>query len=373
MKRSILLIVIIAIVFSCSGPEKKESDKQYSIKGTINKELDATVYIKQRKDGKWEPVDSTQMLKGQFSFTGDVDYPVRYYIQIPQTMSLVPFFLEASDIQIDIDVDSINNTVISGSASNDDYEAFLDAVAVYDTDIKKYVDAFKTAREQDNQALANKFEATIDSIYEKKEVFIQEYILDNNKSAVTPYIAYRNIYQLKLADLEQIVESFDESVKRSIYVTYLNNRLVVLQRVAIGQTLIPFEMEDRNGKMFKLTDISAGRYLLIDFWASWCGPCRRENPNLVANYYDFRNENFEILGISLDQNKEDWIKAINEDNLTWPQLSDLKGWDCHAAHLYGVLSIPSNVLLDPDGIIIAKNLRGDRLRKKLEEIFNNDI
>ena len=370
MKKIFPLLVLLALFFSCAGPGQKEgSDRQYSIEGSINQELDARVFIQNRQAGEWVPIDSADMVKGKFSFSGEVNYPVRYYLQIPSTMSLVPFFLEASDIKIDVDVDTIDNTVISGSESNDIYEAFLDDVAVYDADIRKYVDAMRTAREQDNTVLAGKFEATVDSIYEKKEEFIMNYMLENGSSPVTPYIAYRNIYQLDLGDLEKIVASFDESVKRSVYVDYLNNRVVVLRRVAIGQQLVPFEMEDRDGEMRSVTEFNDGNYLLIDFWASWCGPCRRENPNLVANYYKYRDKNFEILGVSLDENKEDWIRGINEDNLTWPQLSDLKGWKSKAAQLYGVLSIPSNVLLDPEGYIIARNLRGERLSKKLEEVL----
>ena len=369
MKKFLYLLAIVSFIISCSGPGKHDANLDYTVKGTINKELDAMVFIKNRQDSKWITIDSTDMVKGVFDFAGQVAFPVRYYIQIPETKSLVPFFLESSDIEIVIDVDSIDNTVITGSASNKEYEAFLDAVAVYDTDIKKYVDAFKTAREQDNKDLVNKFERKIDSIYEIKEDFMLNHILANNTSPVSPYIAYRNIYQLELKDVEQIIASFDESVKKSIYVTFLNRRLKVLQRVAIGQMYIPFEMADPNGTMYQLIDISSGRYLLIDFWASWCGPCRRENPNLVEVYYDFRNKNFEILGVSLDRDKDAWLEAIKTDNMTWPQLSDLRGWDCYASRLYGVLSIPSNVLLDPKGVIIAKNLRGDRLRKKLEEIF----
>jgi thiol-disulfide isomerase/thioredoxin len=108
----------------------------------------------------------------------------------------------------------------------------------------------------------------------------------------------------------------------------------------------------------------------VDFWAAWCGPCRRENPNNVSLYADYKDKGFEILGVSFDNNREDWIKAINDDGLTWPQVSDLKGWKSAAGKLYGVSSIPHTVLLDKEGVIIAKNLRGEELREKVAELLD---
>jgi thiol-disulfide isomerase/thioredoxin len=116
-----------------------------------------------------------------------------------------------------------------------------------------------------------------------------------------------------------------------------------------------------------------GKYVLIDFWASWCGPCRAENPNLVKVYNDFKDKGFDIFGVSLDTDRKSWLKAIKDDNLTWHHVSDLKGWENSAAQVYGVRAIPANVLLDKDGYIIGKNLRGEDLRKKLEAVFASNI
>ncbi|HNA42394.1 MAG TPA: TlpA disulfide reductase family protein, partial [Saprospiraceae bacterium] len=136
----------------------------------------------------------------------------------------------------------------------------------------------------------------------------------------------------------------------------------------IGLPAPDFTLETPDGKKVSLKDFK-GKVVLIDFWASWCGPCRRENPNVVAMYNRYKDKGFEILGVSLDRSKEPWIKAIADDKLTWPHVSDLKGWGSSAAALYGITSIPHTVLVDRDGRIVARQLRGEVLGKKLEEIL----
>ncbi|MDR0547025.1 MAG: TlpA family protein disulfide reductase, partial [Dysgonamonadaceae bacterium] len=139
---------------------------------------------------------------------------------------------------------------------------------------------------------------------------------------------------------------------------------------AIGSPAPDFTQNDVNGNPISLSDFK-GKYLLIDFWASWCGPCRQENPNLVRAYQLYKDKNFEILGVSLDQrDAKAWKNAIERDQLTWPQVSDLKGWQNEVAQMYRISQIPQNLLLNPEGIIIAKNLRGSELQKQLSKIFN---
>ena len=164
--------------------------------------------------------------------------------------------------------------------------------------------------------------------------------------------------------------TLNENLRNSYLGKQTEEKIKIVMKTQEGVDAADFSQPDKDGKMVKLSDYR-GKYVLLDFWASWCAPCRRENPNLIKAYAKYKGKGFEILGVSLDKaaDKAKWLKAIEDDKLTWKQVGDMKGWDNAAGMLYEVKAIPMNFLIDPSGKIIAKYLRGEELDKKLAELF----
>ena len=207
-----------------------------------------------------------------------------------------------------------------------------------------------------------------------EKVFEEGYDIDSliTKYPASPAAAfylYRYFtYQLPLDELKATRAKISSELAGCPYVKDLDGIIKQLENVQIGKVAPEFSLPDTAGGSVSLSDFR-GKYVLLDFWASWCPPCRRENPNVVKAFNEYKDKNFTIVGISLDKDKSKWMKAIADDNLAWTHLSDLKYWDSEIPALYGVRGIPANVLLDPDGVIVAKNITGEDLHKKLKEVI----
>jgi peroxiredoxin len=169
-------------------------------------------------------------------------------------------------------------------------------------------------------------------------------------------------------ELDALYNSLSERIKNTDMGQTIGAEIRLAKHTAIGSKAPDFAQNNDSGKSVKLSEFK-GKYVLIDFWASWCGPCRRENPNVVKAYHAFKDKNFTILGVSLDESKTAWLNAVRKDGLTWTQVSDLKGWQNSAAALFGIKSIPQNFLIDPNGVIVEKNLRGETLQQVLSQVI----
>ena len=362
--RNLLIIVTLVIVALTSCGVKN----QYKIAGTITGIDSGMIYLQKRDAGEWNKLDSSEILAGEFNFQGTIETPEMWYLTVKDAKVYVPLFIENSVITVHILADSLEGTSIKGSLTQDVYESYLKQMEPINEEMSAIYQEYKKAREaEDEVAMAN-----ADSLYEVVEVKQKDQILafvkENNNSVVAPYLINRNAYMFDLPQLEEAALAMDTMLNTSSYMQELTKQVNILKAVQIGQPAPDFAQADTAGNPFTLSSLK-GQVLLVDFWASWCGPCRAENPNIVKAWKKYHKKGFDVLGVSLDKERGKWIEAIYTDNLTWNHVSDLQYWNNEASNLYGVRSIPSSVLLDQDGIIIARNLRGEDLQNKLEELL----
>ena len=363
MKPTIFLIVFLIFFIGCDT-----SDDGFRISGKI-KGLDfGEMLLQRRVEGKFVTIDSCISRHGNFEFEGKMERPEMCYIHIADSLPYLRFFNENSEIIISARIDSLQQPLVTGSASQDLLSNYNRLMGPYEAQLDEtYSGLYLASREQDS-VMMKLYEAEFDSIAEEQKSVSLKFIKENNSSVVSAYLVWGTLaYDLDLQELTELASLFPAAIQESVYVRQINDHIETLKKVAVGQPCTEVALPGPDGKILRLSQMK-GNLVLIDFWASWCGPCRRENPYMVALYNEFRDRDFEILGVSLDQDRTDWINAIREDSLYWHQVSDLKGWNSAAVKLYGVRAIPHTVLIDREGIIIGTNLDPDSLREKIMEL-----
>jgi peroxiredoxin len=365
MKNALYLFVISLLLFSCT------TQPVYKISGDISGIEDGKVYLFKFESGQKVLLDSAEITDGKFFLKGELKSPELLNLQISDPSATLPVFLDASDISIEVDFNDLQNALITGSASHDKYVEYTKVAGDYNKRLRTVYEAIlELQREGDEIAANEKYETDYKPIEEESREYTLNYIKENSASHVAAWLLNSVAYSLELPQLDEKFKNLDESLSNSVYTQRLDEMITTLKRVDIGQPFVDIVLNDTTDTALPLSSFVGEGYVLIDFWAAWCGPCRRENPHIVELYADFKDKGFEIYGVSFDRTREAWIQGIKEDKITWPQVSDLKFWNSEAGKLYGVRAIPHTVLIDPDGIIIAKNLRSAELREKLESVLN---
>lgn len=372
MKNTFLLLMAMfpAILF---GQENKF--KIIGTIGTYNKP--AKVYLRYYIN-KATVIDSVTPKNGVFSFsntfTGDPLNAVLAFSKKGDGFKYDDYkqlFLENGNITVSA-TDSIAKSVIKGTPTNDDNSRYNEALKVVNDAYNILEAKQKNATTvQKNSTEFEKENNKTEKSIEAQELAINKKFIQENPNSYLSLVVMESVaYSADYTDLDQLYNGLSANIKATNAGKKFGERLPKLKLVAIGSLAPDFAEADTSGKLVSLSSFK-GKYVLVDFWASWCSPCRRENPNVVKVFNRFKKQNFTVLGVSLDRpgNKEKWLKAIHNDGLTWTHVSDLKFWDSKTAALYVVRAIPQNFLIDPNGKIIGKNLRGEDLENKLEELL----
>lgn len=372
MKKLLILLLMLL-------PFVVDAQKSYSIAGNIPAlKTPAKAYLVTLQGGTWEETDSVEIKSGRFQFTGSVDEPQQAILAVKRLGPVNDknpgdrqgFFLENSKITFNT-TDSIKNAKLSGSVSdreNSEREALIKAVttkiiALQNEFGKKSSNGIYIKSAEERKMAGDSIQKLVAQNKAINMHFVETHL--NSFAGLYAYNMYVLDSKFEASQVEPLFHKFSASLKSSPLGKRTLEKIEIGKRRQAGAQATDFTQNDINGKPFTLSSLR-GKYVLVDFWASWCAPCRAENPNVVKAYNALKDKNFEIVSVSLDAGKAQWEDAIKKDGMPWIHVSDLKYWKNDVALLYGINAVPQNILINPQGVIVAKNLRGENLLAQLE-------
>ena len=366
MKKLLLTIMSAMLLTSVSA------QNGYTITGTAEGTVKGDTIFLCEMQGWFAmvPLDTAIVKKGTFEFTGQFDGCTHRYLLAMhkgENVATAAILLENAPISVQMFKDEKKNIIVGGPSARlwDEYERgakeFDDRMAA------DWSVCLDTLVAEDNKI---KERLLVNTYSADRKNYTKRFMLQHIGTPVADYLLAQTQSDFTKEEQEQLLKLFGQQKQQFYVYKGIMAQRAIDQRTGIGAQFTDFSMPDPKGKMISVSDyVKKNKYTLIDFWASWCGPCRAEMPTVVKAYDLYHAKGFEVVGVSLDNNKEAWIKAIDQLKMPWPHMSDIKGWGCAGAALYNVKGIPANVLIDQQGKIVAKNLRGQDLLDKMAELL----
>ena len=367
------LSILFALVFAVASCQQSKS---YQINGTVAETAyeGTTVYLQQSKGREMISLDSAVITDGVFKMSGDADTAKVLFLSLdrsakPGSLSRTMLVVEPGKINVNFG----EEITLSGTKLNNAFDVYNKSQNLLGEKMGEISKKFQEANQDGTitpeleEELRNEYEG----IYKEANIQTVDLIKSNMNNELGKFMFLSNASGFELETQKEILALADDAFKADENIQKIITRIEQSEKVAVGQKFLDFSMQNPAGDQVSLSDYAGkGKVVLIDFWAAWCGPCRQEMPNVVEAYKDFKDKGFEVVGVSLDRTEDEWLKGVADLNMTWPQMSDLKFWETPVVELYAFRGIPHTVLLDADGIIIEKNLRGKALHDKLSELLN---
>lgn len=358
----------LALVFSCGGNDSAVEGK-VQITGKIGNAPEGLVILSQFTDSRPKVLDTLEVNgQGEFSYELEVNTPTFYELNL-YGQRVVRLALLDEDVSVSYNFNEPSSLVIEGSKDSQEMLKLETLMESYQLEVNSLNEQYYEAMSTNNAQAIKNIQLEAMSLEARQAEKVKETITSMGDSfaslAAVGLLNPKNDFPF----IDELISRLNEVYPGTISILQMKQQLDEMRALSVGQVAPEIELPNPDGKMVKLSDLR-GKYVMIDFWAAWCKPCREENPNVVRLYNQYKDKGFEVYGVSLDRTKEDWLKAISDDGLTWTHVSDLKYFNSAAAETYQIQAIPATYLIDPDGKIIAKDLRGPSLENKLIELFD---
>lgn len=356
-----ILTLILFVPFALTA------QKKFVISGTLEGLPEGSpVSLSNANDPNDTVARGTVKTGGAFELEGSVSEPNLFQLNLDGVQKKSVLFIGNEKVSVNGNVEAIQDLNVSGSRVHNDFEEFRKTFNPLFQELTAMNQRMtRTPSLQQNDSAMKAYQDHVTTI----QSTVDKYVDAHQNSPVSPFVVLVTAeMQQDPGVLERRYQKLDKKTQEGFFGKIVKQQIDNSKVGALGTQAIDFSQADPEGKQVSLSSFR-GKYVLVDFWASWCRPCREENPNVVNAYNKYKGKNFTVFGVSLDQSRGPWLKAIKNDNLVWTQVSDLKGWNNEAAGKYNIQAIPQNLLIDPSGKIIAKNLRGPELHQKLDELL----